>query len=373
MLSRLALVAARPRAVVLKRMFSVAGQAVENPPKLILRELKEIPRDVRRQLRLKAEAANAGSTIKTNRTPASRIALRVGLLTTGLSIVGWNFYLEESIRAQVRETLHSTPLGWFYDWLVMQIKEICRPFTEPSREKLLPDWPMPGYGIPEGFPPLPTLVLAVEDVLLHSEWDRKYGWRHAKRPYVDEFMETLSRHYEIVLFSSESQGLAEEVLVKLNQKGCAFHYLYRDATHFYNNAHVKSFVELYQDLAPMNRDIKRIILIDHNPDNFQLQPENAICIKPYVDGQDRTDKALKELIPFLVAMAEGKVQDVTKVMADFRDSDGVIRDVASKYNAKVHALDERKRQEQARGLGGFVRGRLSTRPSTSAATLKNLK
>ncbi|RHZ25862.1 hypothetical protein DYB37_001357 [Aphanomyces astaci] len=283
----------------MKRMFSVAeSNAPTDAPKLVLRELKEIPRDMRRKLRQQAEAANEGSTIKTSRTPVSRVALRLFLLTSGAGIAGWNFYLEESVRATVRETVHSTFLGTAYDWLVVQIKEICRPFTEPSRDKLLPDWPMPGYGIPEGFPPLPTLVLAVEDVLLHSEWD---------------------------------------------------------------------------DLAPMNRDIKRIILIDTKPENFQLQPENAICIPPYTDGQDRSDRQLKDLIPFLVAVAEGKVQDVPKVLADFRDSDGVVRDVPSKYNAKVHALDERKRQAEARGLGGFVRGRLhSSRPPTATA-LKPLK
>ncbi|RHY88748.1 hypothetical protein DYB35_008402 [Aphanomyces astaci] len=283
----------------MKRMFSVAeSNAPTDAPKLVLRELKEIPRDLRRKLRQQAEAANEGSTIKTSRTPVSRVALRLFLLTSGAGIAGWNFYLEESVRATVRETVHSTFLGTAYDWLVVQIKEICRPFTEPSRDKLLPDWPMPGYGIPEGFPPLPTLVLAVEDVLLHSEWD---------------------------------------------------------------------------DLAPMNRDIKRIILIDTKPENFQLQPENAICIPPYTDGQDRSDRQLKDLIPFLVAVAEGKVQDVPKVLADFRDSDGVVRDVPSKYNAKVHALDERKRQAEARGLGGFVRGRLhSSRPPTATA-LKPLK
>ncbi|RHY10920.1 hypothetical protein DYB28_013810 [Aphanomyces astaci] len=283
----------------MKRMFSVAeSNAPTDAPKLVLRELKEIPRDMRRKLRQQAEAANEGSTIKTSRTPVSRVALRLFLLTSGAGIAGWNFYLEESVRATVRETVHSTFLGTAYDWLVVQIKEICRPFTEPSRDKLLPDWPMPGYGIPEGFPPLPTLVLAVEDVLLHSEWD---------------------------------------------------------------------------DLAPMNRDIKRIILIDTKPENFQLQPENAICIPPYTDGQDRSDRQLKDLIPFLVAVAEGKVQDVPKVLADFRDSDGVVRDVPSKYNAKVHALDERKRQAEARGLGGFVRGRLHSSRAPTATALKPLK
>ncbi|KAF0696263.1 Aste57867_12961 [Aphanomyces stellatus] len=363
MLSRAVVMAVRSRGVVIKRMFSVDASA--EAPRLLIRELKEIPRDMRRQLRLQAEAANVGSTIKTSRTPTSRIALRAFFLTSGMGVTAWNFYFDENTRSGIRGAVHGTFLGSIYDWLAVQIQEICRPFTEPSREKLLPDWPMPGYGIPEGFPPLPTLVLAVEDVLLHSEWDRKYGWRHAKRPHVDEFLETLSRHYEIVLFSNESQGLIEEVLVKLNHKGCAFHYLYRDATHYYNNAHVK-------DLRPMNRDIKRIIVIDQDPAQFQLQPENAICVKPYTDGQDRSDRELKDLIPFLVAIAEGKVQDVPKVLIDFADSDGVNRDVAAKYNAKVHALDERKRQEQARGLGGFVRGRLSSRPSTNAASLKSM-
>ncbi len=124
----------------------------------------------------------------------------------------------------------------------------------------------------------------------------------------------------------------------------------------------------------MNRDLKRIIIIDHNPENFQLQPQNAIPIAPYLHGQDRSDHALKDLLPFLEALGKEShhVKDVTKILAEFQDSDGIIRDVAAKYNAKVMALEEKKRENAAKGIGGFVRGRLHVPPRQAPSMVNTL-
>lgn len=42
--------------------------------------------------------------------------------------------------------------------------------------------------VPHDIPVPHTLVLDFENTLVSSTWDRKYGWRHAKRPGVDKFL-----------------------------------------------------------------------------------------------------------------------------------------------------------------------------------------
>ncbi len=52
-----------------------------------------------------------------------------------------------------------------------------------------------------------------------------------------------------------------------------------------------------QDLARLNRDLSHVIIIDDNPDNYSMQPENAIPISRW-EG-DRSDTVLRDLTPFL--------------------------------------------------------------------------
>ena len=54
---------------------------------------------------------------------------------------------------------------------------------------------------------------------------------------------------------------------------------------------------LCQDLSNLNRDIHRVVIIDDEPEAFQLQRENGIQIKKF-EGDTR-DRELVQLIPFL--------------------------------------------------------------------------
>ena len=41
-----------------------------------------------------------------------------------------------------------------------------------------------------------TLVLDLDDVLVHSDWSRERGWRTFKRPGAEDFLRTMSQYYE---------------------------------------------------------------------------------------------------------------------------------------------------------------------------------
>jgi len=71
-------------------------------------------------------------------------------------------------------------------------------FVDPSSEKLLPDLLPPPYQRPY------TLIIELNDVLLHSEYDRSVGWKYQKRPGVDALLMQLFDFYELVIFTSEN-------------------------------------------------------------------------------------------------------------------------------------------------------------------------
>ena len=59
-----------------------------------------------------------------------------------------------------------------------------------SSDKLLPDWGNPVFypGIPPGAPAPPLLVLDVEKTCIGSVYDASTGWKHVKRPGLDELL-----------------------------------------------------------------------------------------------------------------------------------------------------------------------------------------
>lgn len=47
------------------------------------------------------------------------------------------------------------------------------------------------------------------------------------RPYAEEFLEALSQHYELSIFTAGEQDYADEILNNLDLKGSISHRLYR--------------------------------------------------------------------------------------------------------------------------------------------------
>lgn len=104
-------------------------------------------------------------------------------------------------------------------------------YTEPVFPKLLPDVdPAPPY----------TLVLSLEDLLVHSEWTREHGWRFAKRPGVDFFLRYLCQYYELVIFTSLPLNSADPIIRKLDPFRIVMWPLFREATRYEKGQYVKA-------------------------------------------------------------------------------------------------------------------------------------
>lgn len=195
-------------------------------------------------------------------------------------------------------------------------------FQEPPFPDLLPPPPPPPYQRPL------TLVLTLEDLLVHSEWTQQHGWRTAKRPGVDYFLGYLSQYYEIVLFSSNYMMHSEKIAEKLDPIHAFITYnLFKEHCLYKDGYHIK-------DLSKLNRDLGKTLIIDVNPDTYKLQPENAIPMESWNGSPD--DKLLR-LIPFLEYLATQQVNDVRPILNSYKDKN----DIPSEFDRRVSLLKEK--------------------------------
>ena len=110
------------------------------------------------------------------------------------------------------------------------------------------------------------------------------------RPGVEPFLKELNEYYELVVFTAGLKEYADWALNEIDPANYITHRLYRQHTIIRNNSYIK-------DLSRIGRDLSRIIIIDNIADNFQLQPDNGILIRSWID--DSNDTALEELSPLL--------------------------------------------------------------------------
>ncbi|KAF2748339.1 NIF-domain-containing protein [Sporormia fimetaria CBS 119925] len=222
--------------------------------------------------------------------------------TVGALFLGRDWESEEE-----RAAHPDAPAGWspgaIYNRARARLSSQVDYYTEPTFPKLLPDV--------DPAPPM-TLVLSLEDLLVHSEWSAQHGWRAAKRPGVDYFLRYLSQYYELVIFTSVKSADADPIIRKLDPFRIVMWPLFREATRYEKGEYIK-------DLSCLNRDLSKTIIIDTDPSHVKLQPENAILL-PKWKG-DPKDKGLVALIPFLEYVAMMGITDVRTALKSFEGKD----------------------------------------------------
>lgn len=211
-------------------------------------------------------------------------------------------------------------LSWLHENTIGQFQEIYK----PSSEKLLPDWGDKAiYGdIPPGTPAPPLLILDVERTLIGSIYDAKTGHKHVKRPGADELIRQLSNvYYEVVLFSENDIGAMNSVLEALDKDG---------RCHKLGNHHAEMRGDvMLKRLDYMNRDIRKIIVIDDDENAVSLSPRNALIVKPYTDVYDKEDRVLFDLIPLLQGIVQENASDYRVTLDDLGTRDA--EEAATEY------------------------------------------
>ncbi|KAJ3092176.1 hypothetical protein HK100_007001 [Physocladia obscura] len=162
------------------------------------------------------------------------------------------------------------------------------------------------------------LILDLDETLVHSAFvpvsnadfiipiliDANYHNVYVlKRPHVQEFLERMAEHFELVVFTASVSNYADPVLDLLDPKGFVTHRLYRQHCLQYNSNYVK-------DLVVLGRPLEDCIIIDNNPMAYAFQPSNAIPCATWID--DMEDDELVELQPFLIGLKD--IPDVRTVL-----------------------------------------------------------
>ena len=196
--------------------------------------------------------------------------------------------------------------------ILNELKSLTNKITNPNNIKYLPE--KQNY-----LSKKKTLILDLDETLVHSAFKSFYskedivfnmqfdGKQHTihvlKRPYVDEFLDKMSKLYEIVIFTASISDYANPLLNKLDPRRRICHRLFREHCTSSGNLFIK-------DLRKVGRDLKDTIIIDNNPISYLYNKENGIPIITWHSSQ--SDNELIKMIPLLEFLS--KVDDVRIVI-----------------------------------------------------------
>ena len=114
-----------------------------------------------------------------------------------------------------------------------------------------------------------------------------------------------------------------------------------------------------QDLSYLNRDQKKVLIVDTDPSHAKLQPENAIIL-PKWNG-NLNDKDLVSLIPFLEYCAAMNFEDLRAVLKSFEGkhipSEFARREAVTREKFQKQVAEERaKRPKRSMGFLSSLTG-----------------
>ena len=130
------------------------------------------------------------------------------------------------------------------------------------------------------------------------------------RPGAGTFLEVLKEYYESILFTEASEAYTELIMEAFNKNEFFEYKLYRQ--HCIINGE-----DFIKDLQRIGRPLDKMIIVDNIAQNFRMQKNNGILIKPFY-GEDQNDTALIDLIPFLINIVKDNL-DTRNGLVKYRD------------------------------------------------------
>uniref|UniRef100_A0A8C3X992 FCP1 homology domain-containing protein n=1 Tax=Cyanoderma ruficeps TaxID=181631 RepID=A0A8C3X992_9PASS len=160
-----------------------------------------------------------------------------------------------------------------------------------------------------------TLVLGLDRVLLYSSLlaheqqdatatftvgfqESSYEVHVKLRPHVQEFLESLSKTYEIFIYTTVKKDYAKKLLEVLDPKKKLIRHC------FSQSDCVCSQGCYWKDLTCLGRDLAKVVALDHTMKGFLVQAANWIPVPPW--SGDPEDEELLRLIPALGRLCQAE-------------------------------------------------------------------
>ena len=156
-----------------------------------------------------------------------------------------------------------------------------------------------------------TLVLDLDETLINFKIKNSKEGTLCARPFLFGFLEEMGHYYELILWTSATESYANSLIDAIECDKTYFDYV------FYREHAIIVGDDFVKDLNRIGRSLDKIIIVDDMPQNFRLQKQNGITIKPFL-GDDNNDMALYDLLPILKRIAE-EGNDVRTELAKYRD------------------------------------------------------
>jgi len=178
------------------------------------------------------------------------------------------------------------------------------------------------YPCPKKF----SLILDLDETLISFKIDETQQNKGILkfRPGLDDFLKSVKQNYEIIVFTSATQQYADPIENEIENNIKYFDVrLYRQHTIIHDNHFVK-------DISRIGRPLDKILIVDNMPQNYKLQKENGIMIKPFW-GEDNDDTTLFSLGNILNKIADN-FDDVRKGILFYKDD--ILNKISSNFSRK---------------------------------------
>lgn len=208
-----------------------------------------------------------------------------------------------------------------------------------------------------------TLAISLDETLVHCKFDsvpadEEFSFTHQdqyykvslfKRPYLQEFLEKMSKIYEIIFFTSSVPKYANNVVNLIDPKKLAAGRLYRDACLQKDGIYIKNY-------GKIGRKPESLVILDNLPTSYCYNITNAIPIKSWFPNNTE-DTELLELVPILESLS--KVKDVrsviTKIIEKMADNYSVMNKMIYEEYQNHKNIDPKQRRTYAKIVGNYYK------------------